>query len=277
MIGVKYYQGSNMKKSPQNPGRASRAGEAARKQLISREMRFVLQQDVGRFTKQLLARLLDEGCNLHPDLARIMFYERFERRLASDLPADSRIRFCEKTPDFDTDCTHSHYHAAVKYFLTHLPDAETQITATVLDVIEALKLDWQRIAKKCLSNANPGDPYLQNLIEEISRVNPDGILAQHGLDKIRRRLKIAVVTSLMRHVRKPELLRETYGSVPLMLQGLSRDPAILPAVMATLKEQVPYAQHVTAQSFWRTLNNMDTELPDPDTPTKVKGYPQIKP
>jgi hypothetical protein len=31
--------------------------------------------------------------------------------------------------------------------------------------------------------------------------------------------------------------------------------------MATLKEQVPYAQHVISQSFWRTLNNLDTELP----------------
>jgi hypothetical protein len=108
-------------------------------------------------------------------------------------------------------------------------------------------------------------------------VNPEGKLAQHGLERIRRRLKIAVVASLMRHVRQPDLLREKYGSVPKILRSVSRDPAVMPALMATLKEQVPYAQHVISQSFWRTVNNLDTELPDPDISTQVKGYRQIKP
>ena len=253
-----------MKRSLENPGQKSRVAEATRKQLIKREMRFVLQQDVRRFTRQLLARILDEGCNLHPDLTRIMFYERFERRLVSGLAADTRTRFYDKIPKLNTGCTHPRYHATVKYFLTHLSDAETQITGTVLDVIGALKLDWQCIAKTCLSNPNPGNPYLQNLIKQISRANPDGNLIHHGLDKIGRRLKIAVVTSLMRHVRKPDLLRLKYGSMPQTLQSLSRNPALWPALMAAFNEQVPYTQHVTAQSFWRTLNNMDTELPGKD-------------
>ena len=265
-----------MKRSLKNQGQGSCVGEETRKQLIRREMRFVLQQDVRRFTEQLLARLLDEGCNLHPDLARKMFYERFEHLLASGR-ADTRTRFFEDTSDSAPECTHPRYHATVKYFLTHLPDAETKIVTAVLDVIETLKLDWQRIAQTWLSDENPASPYLQDLIKQISRLNPEGKLTRHGLERIRRRLKIAVVASLMRHVRKPDLLREKYGSVPKMLQAISRDPAFMPALMATLKEQVPYAQHVISQSFWRTLNNLDTELPDPDIPTKIKGYPQIKP
>ena len=258
-----------MQRFPKNQGSKNRAAEAARKQLIRREMRFVLHQDGRRFTQQLLARLLDEGCNLNPALARIKFYEGFVRRLAADLPADTRSRFCEKTPDVVVDDTHRRYHAAVKYFLAHLSDAETQITATILNVIEALKLDWQQTAKKCLSNANPEDPYLQNLVEEISRANSDGNLTQHGLDKIRRRLRIAVVTSLIRHVRRPDLLREKFGSVPQILRGLSQNPTLFPALMATFKKQIPYAEHVIAQSFWRTLNNMDTEIPDPDSGSKI--------
>ena len=190
-----------------------------------------------------------------------MFHERFGRRLTSNISADTRSRFFEKPADSDTNHTHPRFHESVKYFFAHLADVETQITATVLDVIEALKLEWQRIAKKCLSNQNPGDPYLQDLIEKIARVNPDGHLAQHSVDTIRRRLKIAVVTSLMRHVRKPAMLRGKYGSVVQILQGISRNPALLPALIVTFKEQVPYAQHVIAQSFWRTLNNMDTEFP----------------
>ena len=260
-----------MKSAFKIPGQGSRAAEAVRRQLIGREMRFVLHQDVRRFTKQLLARLLDEGCNLHPDLARIMFYERFERRLASALPAAARVRLGAKTADSDADWTHPRYHAAVNCFIAHLPDAETQIAAAVLDVVEALKLDWQRTAKKCLANVNPGDTDLQNLIERISRVNPDGQLAHHGLDKIRRRLKIAVVTSLLRHVRKPDWLRATYGSVPQMLQGAGRDPAHWSTLMDTFETQVPYAQHVTARSFWRTVNNLDNELPGSEIRTAGSG------
>ncbi len=266
-----------MKKLLENPGQGSRVGEEIRKQLIRREMRFVLQQDVRRFTQQLLARLLDEGCNLHPDLARKMFYERFEHLLASGRPADTPTRFFEEPPDSAPDCTHPRYHAAVKYFLTHLSDAETQIVSAVLDVLETLKRDWQQIAQTCLSAENLASPYLPDLIEQISRVNPGGKLAQHDLERIRRRLKIAVVTSLMRHVRKPDLLREKYGSMPKILRGISCDPALMPALMGTLKEQVPYAQHVISQSFWRTLNNLDTELPDPDISTQVEGNPEIKP
>ena len=147
-----------------------------------------------------------------------MFYERFERRLASALPADARVRLGAKTADSDARWTPLRYHAAVNCFITQLPDAETQITAAVLDVVEALKLDWQRTANKCRANVNPGNTDLQKLIERISRVNPDGKLAQHGLAKKRRRLKIAVVTSLLRHVRKSDWLREKYGSVPQILQ-----------------------------------------------------------
>jgi len=252
-----------MKKFSKKPWSGDRSGVAARKQLIQREMRFVLLRDVRRFTRQLLARLLDEGCNLHRDLARMMFYERFERRLTFGLPADSHARFCEKTMNSAADFSHPRYQAAVKHFLTHLSGTQTQITAAVLDVIEALKLEWQQIAQECLPNTDARGSNLQNLIAQISRVNPAGKLARHGLDTTRRRLKIAMVASLLRHVRAPDLLQENYGSVPQILQRLSRDPAFFAALMVFLTQQVPYARHVIARSFWRTLNSMDTEQPQP--------------
>jgi hypothetical protein len=68
----------------------------------------------------------------------------------------------------------------------------------------------------------------------------------------------------MRHVRKPDLLRKEFGSFPQILRGLSQNPTLFSALMATFKKQIPYAEHIIAQSFWRTLNNMDTETPDPD-------------
>jgi hypothetical protein len=140
------------------------------------------------------------------------------------------------------------------------------MTATVLDVIEALSLDWQQIASKCLFSANAEASALYLLIDQISRANPDGNLARHGLGKIHRRLRIAVVTSLLRHVPRSDGLRERFGGVPQILQGLNQDPKLFPSLMACFKELIPYASHLTAQSFWRTLNNMDTETPGADPP-----------
>lgn len=250
-----------MKRSQIKPAHDGRSAEATRKELIRREMRFVLQQDVRRFTKQLLARLLDEGCNLHPELARNMFYGRFEHRLASDLPANTHAKRYTEARTTNTARTHPQYYAAAKYFLAHLADAETRMTAAVLDVIEHLKQEWQQMAQRCLPDTAQHGPALKNLIAQISAVNPEGHLTQHGFDTIQRRLRIAIVTSLMRYVRRPDELREKYGSVPQILQAMGRDPSLFPDLMMAFKAQIPYVRHVIAQSFWRTLNNMDTETP----------------
>ena len=134
-----------MKKYAEKPGRIDRTGETARNQLIRREMRFVLQQDVRRFTGQLQARLLDEGCNLNPALARVMFYERFELRIAADFSSGERRRFGGNQLETRTEFSHPRYIKSVKYAIGHLSDAEVKITAAVLDIIEALKLEYTEL------------------------------------------------------------------------------------------------------------------------------------
>lgn len=249
-----------MKKSSEKQVLIGPRGEAARQQLIRREMRFVLQQDVRRFSGQLQARLLDEGCNLHPVLARAMFYVCFERRIAADLPATLRSRLNENHPETQSDLNHPLFHRAVKYCRRHLPDAETEITAAVLDTIEALKLEWRCTANDCTIGSLPENDNLKHLIMKISRLNPEGYLARHGYDTIIRRLRIAIVTSLLRHVRQPDLLREKFGNVPQMIAGMRHEPALFENMIEVIRKQIPYVQLLIAQTFWRTLNNLDTEL-----------------
>ena len=247
----------------------SRKGEAARRQLIVGEMRFVLHQNEGQFAKLLLARLLDEGCNLHPHLARKMFYKLFEHWLRNILPVNVLPRIYEKVAGSNKDLNHSRYHKAVKYSIKHLSDAETQLTAAVLDIIATITENWRQMAENCLPGADGGDANLQNLIARIKRVNPNGNLAQHGLETIRRRLRIALATSLMRHVRQPDLLRKKHGGVLGALKEINREPECFASLMRSFKMQIPYFQHVVAQTFWRTLNNLDTEIPDPAPRTKI--------
>lgn len=251
-----------MRRSSRKPVTGACKSEAARRMLIRREMRFVLQQDDGRFAKQLLARLLDEGCNLHPYLARKMFYAKFEHWLGNILPAERQTRFYEKVSGANPDLNHSRFHLAVKYSIKHLSEVETRLTAAVLDIIATLKEEWRQMAEKCLPLANAENTDLHNLIARIHQLNSNGYLARHGFDTICRRLRIALVTSLMRHARQPDLLREEYGSVPQLLKAINREPELFGNLIGTFKKQIPYAQHIIAQTFWRTLNNMDAEIPD---------------
>ena len=250
-----------MKQIPRKAGRNRRAGESARRQMIKRDMRFVLQQDERRFTRQLLARLLDEGCNLNPDVARIMFYEHFEVRLMSDMPPGLRVRLTETISQAASDFSQPRFHKTVKFFVSHLTDADEKISAAVLDVIGSLKLEWQQTAEKCLFGEKPMGSQLMSLIDQFKRCHPEGNLANHGMVVINRRLRIAITASLLRHVRKPDLLREKYGCVTRIIQGLNQDPKRFQELMSFFKEHVPYARLVITQSFWRTLNTMDSELP----------------
>jgi hypothetical protein len=239
----------------------SPAGQATRKELIRHEMRFVLQRDIRRFTRQLQARLLDEGCNLHPILARATFYEHFERRIASDLPVELRGRFGEDQLQTTSAFTHPRYEKAVKYAMGHLQDAEAKIAAAVLDVIEMLIFKWRQTASQCTIGSMHGNNVLDNLITQLSNLNPDGHLVRHGHMTIRRRLRIAIVTSLLRHLPQPELVRRKFGRVPQILRELGQNPALFPELMTFFKEHVPHAWLVISQTFWRTLTNMDYESP----------------
>jgi hypothetical protein len=222
-------------------------------------MRFVLQRDVRRFQTQLLARLLEDGCNLNPNLARKMFYEHFECLLASELPQKNRIGRFERLTPKAPDLSHDQFHKTVRYFIHHLPDAEKKITAAVLDVIDVLKQEWQQTAEDCLPGAGPWTDNLQNLIYQISQENPNGHLARHGIDTIGRRLKIAMLTSLLRHVREPDYLRAKYGTISQILRNLGRDPELFSDIMSSIERQVPYTRPVITRTFWRALTNMDAE------------------
>ena len=250
-----------MIKSPGKSGQIKRSGQTTRKELIRREMRFVLQKDIQRFTGQLQARLLDEGCNLHPILARVSFYEHFENRIASDLPVDLRNRFREDQSKKASDFSHPRYQKAVKYTLGHLSDAEAKIAAAVLDVLEMLKFKWRQTASQCTIGSISGNNDLDNLLTQLSKLNPKGYLARHGRPTIHRRLRIAIVTSLLRHVRQPELVREKFGRLSQILRDLGQNPELFPELMAMFQEQIPYAWLVISQTFWRTLTNMDYESP----------------
>ena len=250
-----------MRKSSGKRDQISPAGSATRKELIRREMRFVLQKNIRRFTKQLQARLLDEGCNMHPILARVIFYEHFERRIASDLPEESRSRFAEDQSQTTSEFSHPRHEKAVKYAVGHLQEAEAKITAAVLDVIEMLKFQWRQTASRCTMGPTLENNELDNLITRLSKLNPEGYLDRHGRRTIHRRLRIAIVTSLLRHVRQPDLVREQFGRLSQILRKMGQNPTLFPELMTMFQEQVPYAWLVISQTFWRTLTNMDYESP----------------
>ena len=177
------------------------------------------------------------------------------------MPVALQRPFGENQSPTTSEFTHTRYQKAVKYALSHLSDAEAKITAAILDVLEVLKLKWRQTASQCIVDSTQGHHALENLITQISDLNPAGYLARHGRSTIDRRLRIAIVTSLLRHVRQPELLRKKFGRPSQILRKMGRNPALFSELMTIFQAQAPYARIVIPQTFWRTLTNMDYESP----------------
>ena len=109
-----------------------------KKQLINEEMQFLLQRDSSRFKRQLLARLLEEGCNLPMHLAKSLFYEYFTSTLIGILPAKQKEKLNQHISFDLTQMEHPHFYQAVLFFQSWLKQAEFQMIQASFQAIESI-------------------------------------------------------------------------------------------------------------------------------------------
>ena len=102
-----------------------------RKQLINEMMQFLLQRQASRFSKQLKAQLLDEGCNYPIVLAKPRFYELMISGLAEQLNPAAKKKFDKRiSPDL-SNLNHIQFSETMNYFVSHLKNFETQMAIEV--------------------------------------------------------------------------------------------------------------------------------------------------
>ena len=85
------------------------------------------------------------------------------------------------------------------------------------------------------------------------RTPPDLVL-------VRRRLNIALITSLLRKMNVRQRFEEEFQSLPLLLNAIQHDHAVFGRFMAFCQEQTPYFTPIVSQTFWRTLETVRLEM-----------------
>lgn len=239
------------------------SGKDARDVLIREETRFLLQGNDARFSKQLLARLLEEGCNLPLSVARPLFYRHAVLKLTADLNAAEQSAFARRFPEDHERLSHPRFHGIIRFLHSRLPDAETRMAYAAMDAVAAVIETW-RLDDAALTNTpETFEAVAKKTVDRIRDANPAGRLAGLPFTVVIRRLRMALTASLLRHIRDSKEFRSRFGSIPQVLKTIQADPAVFCRVMSFLRDQLPYFSLVASQSFWRTLNNLDTGRGEP--------------
>jgi hypothetical protein len=230
-----------------------------RQSLILEETRFLLQGNDSRFSRQLQARLLEEGCNLPSALARPLFCRHLVSSLKAELVGSAQASFDRRFPESHERLIHPHFHDAIRFFHSRLPDANTKMTKASIDAVAAVMATWYLDEAALTESPACFEVTVRQAVDRIIDSSSTGPrLAQLSLDVVVHRLRLALTASLLRHVRSPEGFRTTFGSIPRVFKEMQENPAVFCRVMSFLQDQLPYFGHLSTQVFWRTLNHLDT-------------------
>lgn len=241
------------------PGNTKTHG-GARDQMVREELRFLLQPDERRFAKLLRARLLEEGCNLPLCLARPAFYSEMLAALSPRLEGPTRSELAGLLTTDPSRMDPPVFQETMRWLEGRLPDPGPLMTRAALDALSAVKAQWLIPADALCRTAEAFDACLQDAVNRVAAARPHGRLGGLAFAVVRRRLRLALTASLLACTRDPAVFHARFGPVPRCLTGMEQDRALFCRVMAFFFEQLPYAEHLASQAFWRLLQTLDTEI-----------------
>ena len=240
-----------------NASKPDRSAEST--QLINEMMQFLLQRQEPRFSKQLQAQLLDEGCNYPMALAKPRFYQLMALGLAAQLdPAVKKKLDKRISPDF-SNLTHLQFSETMNYFLSHLKNYEKQMAMEVIISIEQIIDEWKLNPTFFSGGLDEFNAHVLAVVRKFANASACSRLPRISINQIRRRLYIALTTSLYRFSRDQQRFQLEFGSIPRVLKAMQKDHTVFCRVMAFFRAQTPYFIHAASQTFWRTLQSFNTD------------------
>jgi hypothetical protein len=220
----------------------------------------LLQGNNVRFSKQLQARLLEEGCNLPLAVASPLFYRHLVFSLTAELSASAQASFARRFPESGDRLSHPQFHAIMRFLHSKLSDAKTKMARASIEAVADVMATWYLDEASLTDGPDRFEMAVRRAADRIIDGSPVGRqLAELPFDVVVRRLRLALTASLLRHVRESDGFRSTFGSIPRIFSKIQGDPAVFSQVMSFLQGQLPYFGHVSSQVFWRTLNHLNTD------------------
>jgi hypothetical protein len=230
-----------------------------KQQLINEMMQFLLQRQEPRFSKQLQAQLLDEGCNYPMALAKPRFYELMVLGLGAHLNPDAKKKLDKRILPDISNLNHIQFSDTMNYFLSHLKACEKRMAMEVINSIARIIEEWKLNPAFFSSEREEFNAHLEAVVRKFVRVSASSRLKGIPIRQMRRRLYIALTTSLYRFTRRQQEFQMEFGSIPEALRAMRKDHTMFCRVMAYFGDQTPYFSHAASQTFWRTLQSFSTD------------------
>jgi hypothetical protein len=134
--------------------------------------------------------------------------------------------------------------------------------------IETLKAEWQLDDLLFQESLDQFETQLQSLIRLLYQgvqtsgrtVLRGGCVCSIPLELVRRRLYIALTTSLLRYVKERKPFQAEFGSIPDVVKAMQKDHQVFCRFMAFCRERTPYFTYIASQTFWRTLETLRLDV-----------------
>jgi hypothetical protein len=159
------------------------------------------------------------------------------------------------------------------YFASHLNHSEKRMALEVINSIEHIIDEWKLDPALFSAGQDAFDAYLEIVVGKFAKVFAPSRLPVVSINQIRRRLYIALTTSLYRFSRDQQKFQLEFGSISATLRAMQVDHTMFCRVMAYFGDQTPYFNHTASQTFWRTLQSLNTEHLSQGAPAYNRGGP----
>lgn len=241
--------------------------------IIRDEMLFLLERNERWFEKKLQAHLLNEGCNYPLSLARLLFYElmisgllsransAMQEKFDKELPFIQKILAQHKTESAQENeyIGHEEFYIAMRFFEANLENPGKQMALEIINSIERIEQEWRLDENVFQKQLDQFDTYTQTIINRLWKANKTEFYAKLSPELVRRRLYMALTTSLLSKMNVRNAFEAEFRSIPQVLQAMQDDHAVFCRFMKFCQERTPYFTLIVSQTFWRTLETLRME------------------
>lgn len=230
-------------------------GTHSKQQLINEEMQFLLQQDSGRFKRQLTARLLEEGCNLPVRLARPLFYLFFMAELRGFLPEPARIELDGRMPPDLKPIAHPYFYEAILFFRSKLRHAEKKMTHASLSACESIVRKWRLERTFFNSGSKEFIRILRRYLDWFGMEKTNRFMGDEIVHLFQRRIYLAVTMSMSRHLIHPQDFFKEFGGLSGLIRSMYTDHQVFNRIFAYYRNDIPFFMDTASRVFWRTAQS----------------------
>jgi hypothetical protein len=164
----------------------------------------------------------------------------------------------EQAGQYDT-ISHAEFYNAIKFFRLELGDAGKTMALEVSKSIQSIFREWQLDPNIFQQDFEQYQAFVQTTVDQLWNASGMEQSEEMSFDLIRRRLYMALTTSLLSKMNARNVFEQEFSSVPDALRAMKEDHQNFCRFIKFCQERTRYFTYIASQTFWRTLETLRTE------------------